>query len=268
VTQIADDRRRRPEALGQLPVSTPFGVVPLMKLAHVSLREGRYSIDHEGAARRVVVTFNVEGDSVETVAMAAQKRIASQVKLPAGVSLLFAGEGEAEHKTRTQLMLYAGLALVLVVVLLHAAFRWNRNAGLVMLNLPFSLVGGVLAIAATGLDLSLGVVVGLVTVFGISARNAILQLSHYEHMVFVEGHVLNLDTVCKGANERLVPILMTAVVTALGLVPLAVGLHRPGQEIEGPMAVAVLGGLASSTVLNLLVLPLMAVRWIKPGSAE
>jgi Cu/Ag efflux pump CusA len=268
VTQIADDRRRRPEALGQLPVSTPFGVVPLMKLAHVSLREGRYSIDHEGAARRVVVTFNVEGDSVETVAMAAQKRIASQVKLPAGVSLLFAGEGEAEHKTRTQLMLYAGLALVLVVVLLHAAFRWNRNAGLVMLNLPFSLVGGVLAIAATGLDLSLGVVVGLVTVFGISARNAILQLSHYEHMVFVEGHVLNLDTVCKGANERLVPILMTAVVTALGLVPLAVGLHRPGQEIEGPMAVAVLGGLASSTVLNLLVLPLMAVRWIKPESAE
>jgi len=135
-----------------------------------------------------------------------------------------------------------------------------------MANLPFSLVGGLLAVAATGLDLSLGVVVGLVTVFGISARNGILQLSHYEHMVHVEGCQLDFDTISRGANERLVPILMTAVVTALGLLPLAVGMHRPGQEIEGPMAVAVLGGLASSTVLNLLVLPLMAVRWVRPAA--
>ena len=268
VLRVGDDRRRRPEALAQLPVTTACGVVPLSKLAYVRLGEGRYSIDHEGAARRVVVSFNVDGGSVEAVARAAQQRLAAQVHLPAGVSLQFAGEAQAEQRTRSQLLIYSAMALVLVVVLLQAAFRWRRNAVLVMANLPFSLVGGVLAVAATGLDLSLGVAVGLVTVFGISARNAILQLSHYEHMVHEEGGSLDLTLIIRGANERLVPILMTAVVTALGLVPLAVGLHRPGQEIEGPMAVAVLGGIASSTLLNLLVLPLMALRWVRPAAAE
>lgn len=268
VTRISEERRSRPEALRQLPIATPLGVVPLAKLAGVTLREGRYSIDHEGAVRRVVVSFNVDGASVQATAASAQQVLAAKLQLPAGVSVQFAGEGEAEQRTRSQLLMYAGLALVLVVILLQAAFRWPRNAALVMANLPFSLVGGLLAVAATGLDLSLGVVVGLVTVFGISARNGILQLSHYEHMVHVEGCQLDFDTISRGANERLVPILMTAVVTALGLLPLAVGMHRPGQEIEGPMAVAVLGGLASSTVLNLLVLPLMAVRWVKPATSS
>ena len=130
-------------------------------------------------------------------------------------------------------------------------------------NLPFSLIGSVFGIWATGLGISLGTVVGLVTVFGVSARNAILQLAHYEHLVDVEGCAWNVDLVVRGANERLVPILMTAAVTALGLAPLAFGLHQPGQEIEGPMAVTVLGGLISSTFLNLLVLPALAQRYVR-----
>jgi Cu/Ag efflux pump CusA len=134
---------------------------------------------------------------------------------------------------------------------------------LVLANLPFSLIGSVLAIWVTGLGISLGTVVGLVTVFGISARNAILQLAHYEHLVEVEGAVWNSELVMRGANERLVPILMTAAVTALGLAPLAFGLSRPGQEIEGPMAVTVLGGLLSSTLLNLLVLPALAQKYVQ-----
>jgi Cu/Ag efflux pump CusA len=140
------------------------------------------------------------------------------------------------------------------------AFRWRANGWLVMANLPFALVGSVATIAVTGIGLSLGTVVGLVTVFGVSARNAILQLAHYEHLVAVEGAPWNLDTVIRGANERLVPILMTAAVTALGLAPLAFGMNLPGQEIEGPMAVTVLGGLVSSTVLNLFLLPALARR--------
>jgi len=134
-------------------------------------------------------------------------------------------------------------------------------------NLPFSLIGSVFAIAATGVGISLGTVVGLVTVFGVSARNATLTLAHYEHLVEVEGSVWNAELVMRGANERLIPILMTAAVTALGLAPLAFGLHRPGQEIEGPMAVTVLGGLLSSTLLNLLVLPALAQRYVRVSAA-
>jgi Cu/Ag efflux pump CusA len=136
---------------------------------------------------------------------------------------------------------------------------------LVLANLPFSIIGSVIAIAATGIGISLGSVMGLITVFGISARNAILQLAHYEHLVEVEGAAWNKDLVLRGANERFVPILMTAAVTALGLAPLAFGINQPGQEIEGPMAIAVLGGLFSSTLLNLFVLPALAQRYSRPS---
>src|SRR5262249_52738485 len=128
----------------------------------------------------------------------------------------------------------------------------------------FSLLGSVVAISVTGIGLSLGALVGLVTVFGISARNAILQLAHYEHRVEHEGSAWDWTSVVRGANERLTPILMTAAVTALGLAPLAVGLHSPGQEIEAPMAITVLGGLVSSTLLNLLLLPVLAQRYSGP----
>jgi Cu/Ag efflux pump CusA len=127
------------------------------------------------------------------------------------------------------------------------------------------MLGSVLVMWVTGIGLSLGSLVGLVTVFGISARNTILQLAHYEHMVAHEGARWELATVLQGANERLIPILMTATVTALGLVPLAAGLHSPGQEIEAPMAITVLGGLFSSTVLNLLVLPALTWRYSGPA---
>ncbi len=142
--------------------------------------------------------------------------------------------------------------------MLLIAFRWRTNGALVLVNLPFSLIGGVLAIMISGIGISLGSVVGLVTVFGVSARNAILQLAHYEHLVEVEAAPWNLETVLRGASERLIPILMTAAVTALGLAPIAFDLRQPGQEIEGPMALTVLGGLVSSTLLNLLVLPALA----------
>jgi Cu/Ag efflux pump CusA len=160
-------------------------------------------------------------------------------------------------------MVYSALALALIVMILFVSFHWPANSWLVLANLPFALVGSVAAIALTGIGVSLGTVVGLVTVFGVSARNAILQLAHYEHLVEVEGASWNIETVIRGANERLVPILMTAAVTALGLAPLAFGMNLPGQEIEGPMAVTVLGGLVSSTMLNLFVLPALARRYVQ-----
>jgi Cu/Ag efflux pump CusA len=132
-----------------------------------------------------------------------------------------------------------------------------------MANLPFSLIGGILAIACAGTGLSLGALVGLVTVFGISARNAILQLSYYEQLVVQEGQPWDGATLIRGANERLAPVLMTALLTAMGLAPLAIAINQPGQEISGPLAIAVLGGLASSTVLNLFLLPALAARFVR-----
>lgn len=134
---------------------------------------------------------------------------------------------------------------------------------LVLANLPFALVGGVLAAFLSGGNLSIGSIVGFVTLFGITTRNSIMMISHFEHLVHHEGEAWNLHAAVRGASERLTPVLMTATVTALGLLPLALGSGQPGKEIEGPMAVVILGGLVTSTALNLLVLPTLALRYGK-----
>jgi CzcA family heavy metal efflux pump len=269
VLLVPDALRHRPEQLSKLMIAGPLGEVPLSHVARLSPTADRYSIEHDGGQRRVTVTFNVSGRGLQAAVLDAKQRIAGAVALPPGFYVEFTGAADAENRTRTELALYSGLALALILMVLLVAFRWRANSWLVMINLPFSLIGGVLAIAATGIGISLGTLVGLVTVFGISARNAILQLAHYEHLVDTEGASWDMQTVLRGANERLIPILMTAAVTALGLAPLAFSLRHPGQEIEGPMAVTVLGGLVSSTILNLLVLPALAGRFSRrPTDAQ
>lgn len=260
---LPDALRHQPAEIARLMIASPLGPVPLSQVARVEVTNDRYSIEHDGGQRRVSVTFNVSGASLQSVVAEAQRAIAASVALPTGVYLEYTGAAAAERQTRNELTLYSLLALALILMILFVAFRWRVNSYLVLANLPFSLIGSVLAIAVTGVGISLGTVVGLVTVFGVSARNAILQLAHYEHLVEVEGAAWGPELVLRGANERLIPIVMTAAVTALGLAPLALGLSRPGQEIEGPMAVTVLGGLLSSTLLNLVVLPAMAQRYVR-----
>ncbi len=263
VVLLPDAERHQPAQLQSLMIATPLGPVPLAQVANVEVTQDRYSIEHDGGQRLVAVTFNVGSGSLQSVVEQARQAISKSVALPVGVFLEFTGAADAEIKTRNELLLYSGLALALIVMILFISFHWRVNSWLVLANIPFSIIGSVLAIAATGLGISLGTVVGLVTVFGVSARNAILQLAHYEHLVEFEGCTWNIELVLRGANERLVPILMTAAVTALGLAPLAFALNRPGLEIEGPMAVTVLGGLLSSTALNLLVLPALAMRFVR-----
>jgi multidrug efflux pump subunit AcrB len=173
----------------------------------------------------------------------------------------FAGAAAAERSTWFEFAAYAAATLILIVLVLFVGFAWPAHPWLVLTNLPLSIIGGVFAIALTGIGLTLGALVGLVTVFGISARNAILLLSYYEQLVDREGQPWDTATLLRGARERMAPILMTAVLTALGLIPLALSLSQPGQEISAPLAITVLGGLASTTLFNLTLLPALAGRY-------
>ncbi len=252
--------RDRPELLSKLMIAGPLGPIPLSQVARVVPTNTRYMVAHDGGQRFDTVTFNVKGRSLQSTVNDAKARVAT-LKLPQGVIVAFTGAAAAQQAAQLQMLLYTGFALILIGLLLFISFRWRRHTWLVLVNVPFSLIGSVAAISLMGSGLSLGAMVGLVTVFGVSARNAILLLAHYEHLVESEGAPWNVETVLRGAQERLIPILMTAAVTALGLLPLAIGLNQPGQEIEGPMAVTVLGGLVSSTLLNLVVLPALAERY-------
>ena len=268
VVRLPEAARNRPEQLSSLMIAGPYGPVPLSQVARVVPTDTRYTISHDGGQRYVSITFNVQGASLQTVVNEAKARIARQVKLPSGVYVQFSGAAAEAQAAQTEMLLYTGFALVLIGMILFICFHWRSNTWLVLANLPFSLIGAVAAIVLLGQGLTLGVLVGLVTVFGISARNAILLLAHYEHLVETEGAHWNAETILRGAQERLVPILMTAAVTALALMPLAIGLNAPGQEIEGPMAVTVLGGLLSSTLLNLVVLPALAERFGGPRKTQ
>lgn len=261
--------RRDPEGIATLLVKNPAGVcLPLRQLADIYLTTGRYSIMHEGASRRQVVTCRPEGRDVTSLVAEAKRQIAAKVNFPKGTYAVFTGTAEATAHARQQLLMNATIAAVGILLLLIVVTRGWRNLMLILANVPFALVGGVLAVVLTsspgetgGVGLTIGSLVGFVTLFGITTRNSIMMISHFEHLVRREGMTWGLPTVIRGASERLIPILMTALVTAIGLLPLAVGTGEAGREIEGPMAIVILGGLITSTVLNLLVLPTLALRY-------
>ncbi|HLW81465.1 MAG TPA: efflux RND transporter permease subunit [Candidatus Acidoferrales bacterium] len=258
---LAPSERDSIEEIGALPLRGPDGnYVPLRQLADIYETSGRYIILHEGARRVQTVTCNVEGRDPTSFVAEARSRI-SKLAFPPGTYVEFAGTAAAQAQSRHDLLVYALLAGLGIVLLLSVIMGNNRNLLLVLANLPFALVGGVLAVVITGGTLSLGSLVGFVTLFGITLRNSIMMISHYEHLVDKEGMNWGLETALRGASERLAPILMTALVTGLGLLPLALGSGDPGREIEGPMAIVILGGLLTSTALNLLVLPTLALRY-------
>jgi Cu/Ag efflux pump CusA len=216
---------------------------------------------HAVPRRRRLVTADVEDRDVASFMREVKQKIAAQVSLPAGVSISYGGAAEAQRQAQRELLLQSLVAAVIIVVLLSLVFAHTRNLWLVLANTPFALAGGVLAVLLTGASLSIGSLVGFISLFGVSMRNSILMVSHYEELVLHEGQPLNLQTAIRGANERLLPILMTALVVALGLLPIALNSEQAGKEIEGPMAIVILGGLATLTALNLLVLPTLALRY-------
>jgi CzcA family heavy metal efflux pump len=276
---LAESFRRDPETIGEMPLQSPYGTrVSLRELADIYPTSGRHSILHEGARRRQTVTCSTSGRDVTSFVDEAKRQVASNVTFPGGAYAAFSGAAEAQAQAQHQLLLHSAIAAVGILLLLSIVFHSGRNLLLVLANVPFALVGGVLAVWLTGLitgaegGLTIGSLVGFVTLFGITTRNSIMMISHFEHLVNEEGMTWGLEAAIRGASERLIPILMTATVTALGLLPLALGAGEAGREIEGPMAIVILGGLVTSTALNLFVLPTLALKYGRfvrvPADAE
>ena len=270
VAVILDEPSRQdPEAIGSLLLRSPQGTsLPLRELAEVYPTSGRFSILHEGARRRQTITCATSGRDVASFVDEVKKQVAAKVSFPAGAYAVFSGAAQAKEKAQKELLLHSTIAAVGILLLLTIVFHNWRNLLLVLVNVPFALVGGVLAVWLTtpmgeagAAGLTIGSLVGFVTLFGITTRNSIMMISHFEHLVNEEGMSWGPETVMRGASERLMPILMTATVTGLGLLPLALGSGEAGREIEGPMAIVILGGLITSTALNLLVLPTLALRY-------
>jgi CzcA family heavy metal efflux pump len=242
-------------ALQKMQIDLPLGGhVPLGDIADVEFVPSPNEVKHEQVSRRFDVSCDVQGRDLGSVANDIAARVA-QINLGTGYRVEYEGEYKARVESRKKLFALAAGSLIGILLLLQIDFQSWRVTLLVFLTIPFALVGGVIGAMLQGGVLSLGSLVGFVTVLGIAARNGIMLVSHYRHLEEVEGQPFGLELILRGAEERLTPILMTALATGLALVPLVTAGNLPGHEIEYPMAVVILGGLATSTVLNLFLLP-------------
>ncbi|MBM4228204.1 MAG: efflux RND transporter permease subunit, partial [Gammaproteobacteria bacterium] len=255
-------QRRDGSRLGKLIVARREGApIRLQDVADVRQMTGRYNILHRNAQRLQVVTAEFEGRDLASFFEALRARVLTDLKFPEGMHPEFTGAAVEQAAARDDLVTHALLAGFGVLLLIHLAVNRLRYLLLILFNLPFSMVGGVVAVLLGGGIVSVGSIVGFVTLFGITVRNSIMLVSHYDHLVRVEGCAWNLETALRGARERLPAILMTALVTALAMLPLTIDSDNPGREIMGPMAAIIVGGLLSSTVLNLLLMPALLYRW-------
>ena len=262
VVVLPMQQRQQPDDVRNLPIQTPSGVMlRLQDVASIQQVSGRYMILHAGAQRLQTVTCNVSGRDLVSFFAELKQRVHDEVEFSANIYPEFTGAAVAQAQSREDLIVHSTLAGVAVLLLLYVALQSLRNMSLVLLNLPFSLVGGVIAVLFTNGVLSIGSLVGFITLFGITLRNSIMLVSHFHYLVVEEGKPWNAETAIRGAQERLPSILITALVTALAMLPIAMNSDSPGREVMGPMASIIIGGLISSTILNLLVLPSVMLRY-------
>ena len=255
-------------AIRRLPIDTPRGQVPLSTLASVRLAPTPNLVERENASRKIDVDANITHTRpLSAIDRDVKARLAA-LKMPLGYHAELLGEAQERASAQRSLISYGIFAAIAIFLLLQVAFGSWRLAALMFLTLPMALVGGVLA-AYEGVGIiSLGALIGFFTVMGIAARNGIMMISHFQHLERYEGETFGPQLVLRGAKERLSPILMTASATALALLPLVVSGDKPGQEIEHPMAIVILGGLVTSTLLNLFVVPALYLRFGKGDAAR
>jgi CzcA family heavy metal efflux pump len=259
---LSPELRQQPESLAQLPLRARDGkLIRLEQIAEIRHTDSRYNILHQNSQRRQTVTCNVIERDLDAFMAELKKRVLTDISFTADSYPEFTGAAVEQAEARQSLIGYSLLAGAGVIMLIYIAIGSLRHALLTLANLPFALIGGVAAVMLTGATLSVGSVVGFVTLFGITVRNSIMLLAHYQHLVEEQSKQWDLQTALLGASERLPSILMTALVTALAMFPIAFNSDNAGREIMGPMAAIIIGGLVSSTLLNLSLLPIVLLRY-------
>jgi Cu/Ag efflux pump CusA len=262
VVRYRPDQRTTEAELARTPIDVPgHGLLPLGMLARIYEDVGPNTISRESGQRKMVVMANVAGRDLGAVVSDIRTRIAREVDLPDDYYVVYGGQFESQERASRALQLLGAVVVIAIFIILQAAFGAARRALLVMINLPLALIGGLVAAYLGDAILSVGSLIGFITLFGIATRNGIMLVSHFEHLRQVEGVDLE-EAVTRGARERLSPILMTALSAGLALIPLVLAAGEPGNEIQAPMAQVILGGLISSTALNLFLVPL-GYRWLE-----
>ena len=248
-----------------LPIDTPDGTtVPVNTVARVVREESPNMVLRENVQRRIVVCCNVAGRDLGSVIDDIRREVASQVSFPSGYRVEYGGQFESQQSASRRLVLLGAVALAGLFTLLMLAFGRTRDALIVMVNLPLALIGGVAGVFVAGGVLSVASIIGFITLFGIATRNGIMLVSHVQHLLQQEGVTDFRTAVIRGSQERLIPILMTALAAGLALIPLALSGGRAGSEIQTPMAIVILCGLTTSTILNMAVVPTLYLRYGTP----
>ena len=269
IVRYSDENRASLDAVRDTRFVTPTGAeVPLRALADIRRDRGPNMIARENAARKIVIMGNVSGRDLLSVVEDIQATIASDVSLPEGYYVEFGGQFESATEATNRLTILSMIVVLGVFILLYMAFDSARDAMLVMINLPLALIGGVAGVYLSGGILSVASIIGFITLFGIATRNGVMMVSHIRQLQLDGDETDILEAVRRGAMERVVPILMTALATALALIPLALRAGEPGSEIQSPMAMVILCGLTTSTLLNMIVLPALYAKFGAAPSAK
>ena len=267
IVKVKDDARDEMEKIRNLMVDTNDGrKVPLNYVAEVVSSMGPNTINRENVKRKIVISANVADRDLRSVVNDIQKQVDATIQLPEGYHIEYGGQFESEQAASRVLALTSFMSIVIIFLLLYHEFRSVKESGVILLNLPLALIGGVFALVITTGEVSIPAIIGFISLFGIATRNGMLLISHYNHLQQVEG--LNVyDSVVQGSLDRLNPILMTALSSALALIPLALGGDLPGNEIQSPMAKVILGGLLTSTFLNGFIVPIVYLMMHRQHSA-
>lgn len=253
--KIDDFARDNTEAIGELSIDANGRKIPLHYIAEILPLSGPNTISRENVQRKIVISANVAGRDLKGVVNDIQKEIGANISLPEGYHIEYGGQFESEQAASRILFLTSLISLLIIFLILYHEFRNLSLAGIIMLNLPLAIIGGIISIWTTSGVISIPAIIGFISLFGIATRNGILLVSHYNQL-YSEGYNLK-DSIIQGSLDRLNPILMTALTSALALIPLAVGGDLPGNEIQSPMAQVILGGLLSSTLLNGFIIPIV-----------